>query len=128
MASGATIAYVPSMRQFRPLLALLLSMSLLWASAQQALSHAGMAGGITVTLCDQSGQAQTITLDASGRPVTPHDCQDCLAAHALALAARAPSLPQPQPRLLARALPLPLPALPPAHPHPAQPRAPPVTP
>lgn len=73
------------MTLLRPLLALFLSLTLIWASADQALAHAGMQGGIAVTLCDSTGQAVTLHLDATGNPVTPHDCADCLAAQAQAI-------------------------------------------
>lgn len=115
------------MTALRPLLALFLSLSLLWASAPQALAHAGMPGGIAVTLCDSSGQEVTVHLDANGNPVTPHDCTDCLAAQAQAIlpapplapaalgVAQAPLAPfHPFPPLAAPAL------------HQAQPRAPPT--
>lgn len=114
------------MTPLRPLLALLLSLSLLWASAHQALAHAGMQGGIAVTLCDSSGQEVTVHLDANGDPVAAHDCTDCLAAQAQAI------LPAPLPASAAlgtaQATPTrfhPFPPLAAPACHQAQPRAPP---
>lgn len=127
MAQAARPGYDPAMNALRPLLALFLSLSLIWASAHQVLAHAGMPGGIAVTLCDSSGQEVTVHLNANGDPVTPHDCTDCLAAQAQAIL--------PAPPLAPAALGAALAPLAPFHPFPplaapalyqAQPRAPPT--
>lgn len=114
------------MTALRPILALFLSLSLLWASAHQALAHAGLQGGMEVTLCDSSGQQITVHLDAQGNPVAPHDCTDCLAAQPQAILPAPPLAPLGSAAALATVAPfLPFPPLAAPGPHPAQPRAPP---
>ncbi len=77
----------------RSLSALLLSLVLALASVSMAVARGQMPMGTTMTLCSQ-GQAVTVTLDASGRPVTapPHLCPDCLSAVAALDLAPAPDL------------------------------------
>lgn len=127
MAPRAGAGYDPPMNILRALIACLLSLSLAWASVDQALAHAQMPAGTTVTLCDSTGQGTTITLDASGTPARPHPCTHCLAAHSLALLPAeppAPSLRALTPAAFAPSLPFARPA--PLPPLPSQPRAPPV--
>lgn len=93
------------MDALRPLVAILLSLSLFWASAQQALAHGQSEGVMQVTLCDASGQGQTLMLDAQGNRVSGHSCTDCLAAHAAAIPAPAPGLALPASASMALNLP-----------------------
>lgn len=127
MAQRKGQGYDPAMSLLRALIACLLALSLAWASADQALAHAGLSGGTMVTLCDSSGQTATIALDADGKPAQPHSCTHCLAAQALAVLPPLPATPAARaamPLALAPARPFLLPA--PRPPQPAQPRAPPV--
>lgn len=78
--------YQAAMTVLRPLLAILLALTLMMGSVASAVARSEMAGVTDVTLCGADGALTTLQLDASGNPVTPgHDCPHCLAAGAVAV-------------------------------------------
>jgi hypothetical protein len=94
----------------RALNALLLSLLLAVTSVTTAVARGQEPMGLTLTLCSE-GVAQTVTLDANGNPVAPHEhhCPDCLSGLlALDLPAPLPPLARPLTRAAALALPQPI--------------------
>lgn len=67
----------------RAVLGLLLALVLSVTSATAAVARGQMAGAVEMVVCAGAGTA-TVTLDASGTPVSAHHCPACTAApHAL---------------------------------------------
>lgn len=68
----------------RSLLSLLLALTLAASSVSAAVTHSRMQGAQQMVICSDSDTASgliTITLDASGKPITSHHhCPDCTAA------------------------------------------------
>lgn len=90
------------MRHLKPLLTVLLCLTLLATSVTQAIARGQMAGGQMVQLC-AGGEAVTVMLDVQGNPVDPASpCPDCLA-----LTAALPPVTAGNPRSLGRAVRLP---------------------
>lgn len=73
----------------RLLISLFLSLLLATTSVTSATMHAQMQGAIDLVICSDGAvgaATATVTLDATGRPITQkHACPDCLAAKGVAL-------------------------------------------
>ncbi len=95
----------------RSLFALLLALTLAANSVSAAVMQSEMQGAQQMLICSDSAAGSsltTITLDATGKPITSaHHCPDCTAA----TAALPPSLTQLAPHDSATTPPQPLPAL-----------------
>lgn len=94
----------------RALNALLLSLLLAVTSVTTAVARGQEPMGLTLTLCSE-GEARTVTLDASGNPVSAHEhhCPDCLSGLvALDLPAPLPAPARPLTRATSLALPQPV--------------------
>jgi hypothetical protein len=70
----------------RSLLSLLLALTLATTSVSAAVMHNEMRGASQIEICADSQGASgltTITLDATGKQITHHNCPDCTAALAM---------------------------------------------
>ena len=95
----------------RSLLSLLLALTLATSSVSAAVTHSRMQGAQQMVICSDSATVSgliTITLDASGKPITSsHRCPDCTAAFPallpslIELGSRSAALAPPHPRTAA---------------------------
>lgn len=81
------------MTRFRPLLGLLLALTVLVSSVESALAQWQMAGAVGIELC-ADGQDSALMLDAAGRPVSHRNaCPHCLVAASAAVLTGEPLAP-----------------------------------
>lgn len=82
----------------RLLFTLLLALTLATTSVPAAVMRAKMLGATEMVICSDTPTASglaTLTLDATGKPFTPHNCPECLAALGMAVLPTTPMPPAP---------------------------------
>lgn len=96
-----TAAALPSIRpmiRFRPLLSVLLALSLALTSATMAVARGQARSGEWMVICSDGG-AVSVQVDADGRALDPrHLCPECLSGFAALPVTEAPALARPATR------------------------------